>query len=637
MLSQWINTLKTSLRFVVVTVATVLSFTTSASEPSHAQEPIQVVDVGVLAVRGKLAAKTRWQPTMDWLSASIPNTQFILRPFTLEEMAQNVKTLNVDFVVTNPGQAVQLGRQYALSWMATMTIDTLVPTYGIGSALVVRRLSPYISFEQLIGKPIAAVGKSAFGGYLTMRYQALQQGIDPQDFFSDIRLLGFPVDVSLYQLRDNQIEAAIVPACLLENMTKEGLIDGHKFRVVQNIAPAGFECDVSTPLYPNWSFAKTDRTSSSLAKLVAGALFAMPSDSDAAIAAGASGWTSPVSLLSIDKLYKDLDIHPLQNRWWNEAIIWLKHNQQWAWVFFLVVVVVNGYHFWLEYRFSRSKKQLEETLHSLKEKSEQLEHSQRVAIVGELGSSLAHEINQPLAAIRNYSEGGLLRLAKLRPYEDIVPVFEKIQCQVERADAIIQRLRGMIKKRSSIKTDTDIEYIISETLELLAFRMNRHKIKLIRQVKGTPVSFNVDAVGLQQVIVNVMNNAIDACVSYQNERFDYLESKASPDLPSNNSSRSKITIIAHYGLVSDEGTHHMKSSDSNVLFQLLVVDNGTGLNDSVSQYTQAFVSTKNEGLGLGLAICCDVIEAHHGTFSIESIQPHGCKVAFSLPYSTGSS
>lgn len=195
----------------------------------------------------------------------------------------------------------------------------------------------------------------------------------------------------------------------------------------------------------------------------------------------------------------------------------------------------------------------------------------------------------------------------------------------------------MIKKRSSIKTDTDIEYIISETLELLAFRMNRHKIKLIRQVKGTPVSFNVDAVGLQQVIVNVMNNAIDACVSYQNERFDYLESKASPDLPSNNSSRSKITIIAHYGLVSDEGTHHMKSSDSNVLFQLLVVDNGTGLNDSVSQYTQAFVSTKNEGLGLGLAICCDVIEAHHGTFSIESIQPHGCKVAFSLPYSTGSS
>ena len=106
---------------------------------------------------------------------------------------------------------------------------------------------------------------------------------------------------------------------------------------------------------------------------------------------------------------------------------------------------MNAYHFWLEYRFSKSKQALLQTQSRLKEKSEQLEHSQRVAIVDELGSSLAHEINQPLAAIRNYSEGGLLRLSKQRPNDDIVPVFHKIQKEVDRADAIIHRLRNLIK------------------------------------------------------------------------------------------------------------------------------------------------------------------------------------------------
>lgn len=413
-------------------------------------ESEQVIEVGVLAIRGKLSAQQRWQPTMDWLSERIPGKHFVLKPFNLEEMADAVKGVEVDFVITNPGQAVRLGRQYDLSWMATMTSHnfedrSISNTRSIGSALVVRRMSPYISLEQLSGKPIAAVSENAFGGYLTMRYQVMQQGLNPNHFFSDTQFLGFPIDASLYQLREGHIEAAVVPSCLVENMISEGLLVAGQYRIIENQAPEGFRCQVSTPLYPNWSFAKTERASSALAKQMSQVLFAMPKSSAPAIAANASGWTSPTSLLSIDKLYQQLDMHPLQQPWWKEALIWLKYNQQWAWAFFILVVLLNAYHFWLEYKFSRSKKQLEATLHKLKSKSEQLEHSQRIAVVGELGSSLAHEINQPLAAIRNYSEGGLLRISKNKPLTDIEPVFEKIQSQVDRADAIIQRLRNMIK------------------------------------------------------------------------------------------------------------------------------------------------------------------------------------------------
>ncbi|EDK31021.1 putative tetrathionate reductase complex: sensory transduction histidine kinase [Vibrionales bacterium SWAT-3] len=578
-------------------------------------ESDQTIEVGVLAIRGKLAAQQRWQPTMDWLSERIPGKHFVLKPFNLEEMAEAVKKVEVDFVITNPGQAVRLGRQYALSWMATMTShnfddQSVSSTRSIGSALVVRRMSPYISFEQLSGKPIAAVSENAFGGYLTMRYQVMQEGLNPNQFFSNTQFLGFPIDASLYQLREGHIEAAVVPACLVENMISEGLLVAGQYRIIGNQAPEGFRCQVSTPLYSNWSFAKTERASSALAKQMSQVLFSMLKSSAPAIAANASGWTSPTSLLSIDKLYQQLDMHPLQQPWWKEALIWRKYNQQWAWAFFLLVVFLNAYHFWLEYKFSRSKKQLEATLNKLKSKSEQLEHSQRIAVVGELGSSLAHEINQPLAAIRNYSEGGLLRISKNKPLTDIEPVFEKIQSQVDRANAIIQRLRNMIKKRSAEKSKGDIEQLLTDTIELLQFRLEQHQITIERYVVGQPVELYIDPVGLQQVIVNLINNATDACNAQQQ--------RAMSDIDYKNHEPATIKVITEY------------QADK---MMMSVIDNGTGLDFTEHQVTQAFVSSKENGLGLGLAICQDVIEDHRGQMSITSLTPHGCHVAVTLPFS----
>lgn len=589
--------------------------TEPVSVATNTIESDQTIEVGVLAIRGKLAAQQRWQPTMDWLSERIPGKHFVLKPFNLEEMAEAVKKVEVDFVITNPGQAVRLGRQYDLSWMATMTShnyddQSVSSTRSIGSALVVRRMSPYISFEQLSGKPIAAVSENAFGGYLTMRYQVVQEGLNPNHFFSNTHFLGFPIDASLYQLREGHIEAAVVPACLVENMISEGLLVAEQYRVIGNQAPEGFRCQVSTPLYSNWSFAKTERASSSLAKQMSQVLFAMPKSSAPAIAANASGWTSPTSLLPIDKLYQQLDMHPLQQPWWKEALIWLKYNQQWAWAFFLLVVFLNAYHFWLEYKFSRSKKQLEATLNKLKSKSEQLEHSQRIAVVGELGSSLAHEINQPLAAIRNYSEGGLLRISKNKPITDIEPVFEKIQSQVDRADALIQRLRNMIKKRSAEKSKADIEQLLTDTIELLQFRLEQHQITIERYVVGRPIEVYIDPVGLQQVIVNLINNATDACNAQQQ--------RAMSDIDNKNAEPATIKVITEY------------QADK---MMLSVIDNGTGLDFTEHQVTQAFVSSKENGLGLGLAICQDVIEDHSGKMTITSLTPHGCHVVVTLPFS----
>ena len=575
------------------------------SHAVFAQAQTVNVDVGVLATRGGAEAQNRWQPTMDWLSERVPNTHFVLHPFTLQQMEQAVENQTVDFVITNPGQAVRLGRQYPLSWLATLSSANTTRkngiTHAIGSALVVRNDSSFTTIESLSGQSLAAVDENAFGGYLTLRFEINQLGLSQSTYFSDTQFLGFPLDALIYQLRDKHIDGAIVPVCLIERMNKEGLIDASNYRVINNIAPDDFSCATSTPLYPNWSFAKTGKGDERLAKPITRALLSLPSHESAALAANSLGWTSPISQLSVDKLYQGLDMHPLQKPWWQEAVAWLKQNQQWGWMLFILVIALNGYHFLLEYRFSRSKRDLESTLHSLKEKNSMLEHAQRVSIVGELGSSLAHEINQPLAAIRNYSQGGLLRLKKGLPAQELIPVLEKIEQQVIRADSIVQRLRKLINKRQIAKAECDINSIISDTLALLEYDFQKKKIHLTRDNAAEPCLLWGDAVGIQQVLLNVFNNAADACTQREEQE-------------------SNVTHQIHIETQCD---------DTNVVIK--VQDNGIGLKEDSELLSKAFFTTKENGLGLGLAICRDVIETHQGQFLLEPASSQGCCVTVILP------
>ena len=103
----------------------------------------QVVDVGVLAIRGYKGTINRWQPLMGWLESQIPNSYFRLHPLSLEELAKGVQTEGLDFVITNPGQSVMLARQYSLSWLATLRSPiNNGAAMQVGSALVVRADSP---------------------------------------------------------------------------------------------------------------------------------------------------------------------------------------------------------------------------------------------------------------------------------------------------------------------------------------------------------------------------------------------------------------------------------------------------------------------------------------------------------------
>ncbi|GLT14693.1 sensor histidine kinase [Vibrio algivorus] len=572
----------------------------SSQPPFQPRSQTQSIQVAVLATRGNPQTIQRWQPTIDWLNQQLPQYQFYLRPRNLEQMEEVIKNNSAEFVLTNPGQSVKLGWQYPLSWIATLKSPWPNGTnQALGSALVVRNNSSFIDLEDLQNSHAVAVSPDAFGGFLTLSRYLKSQQQDPSRFFKKIDYLGFPIDAMLYHLRDHQSDVAITPACLLENMDKEGLIDKSQFRVINNSAPQDFPCAVSTPLYPNWSFAKTSKANEVVATATAQALLNLPKDSLAAVAAKSQGWSSPISSLSVVKMYRDLNIHPQQTPWWQQALIWLKQHQQWAWGAAILFIALNIYHFWLEFRFNRNQKLLNKAQLDLKQKSQMLEHAQRVAIVGGLGTNLAHEINQPLSAIRNYSQGAKLRIEKGADAASLAPIMDKIEQQIVRVDAIVQRLRTLITKRTLAKQNLNINALIDDTLALLDHDLADKNIQIKVLSNGHPREIYADAVGLQQVFVNIINNATDSCLNY-------------PQEPSN-----LIQIVTHY-------TDHQ--------LDIYLRDNGAGLAHPISELQSAFVSTKEKGLGLGLSICHDIIEHHHGHFTLSPIEPHGCEAHIQLPY-----
>ncbi|MGR5209888.1 sensor histidine kinase [Vibrio rotiferianus] len=576
-------------------------FFTSFSIASEPQVQRKDYDVGVLALRGHAHAREAWQPTLDWLESRNPDYNFSLHTYDFDQLEDAFLHGWLDFILTSPGQATKLAREYPINWLATQkTAYSNLPNKSIASVVVVREESPYKTLRDINSANVAAVSEKAFGGFLALRYELDKLGYFNSSFFEKIQFTGPPTDQLILDVIDNDLDVAIVPACTLENMAKEGRIQLHNLRVLNEKRPADSVCAVSTPLYPNWTMAMTERAPSEVGQMVAQTLFLMPSDHPAAIAANNVGWMLPAPSINVDKVYKHLDMHPLQKSWGQKAQEWLHKNQAIAMASLLTLLLLTGYHFWLEWKFQRSREKLKTTMNDLRRKSSMLEHAQRITIVGELGSSIAHEINQPLAAIKNYSQGAKMRMERGTTAEDMAPILDKIQQQVTSASDIIQRLRNLIHRTPIEKAWVDLPSIIEESMKLVDYEFQRHRIQLGVLYSGEAQQIFADVTGLQQVMLNVLNNAKDACLSHSPKRKNLYV-----DL-------------------------HVSFCDEMVIID--VMDNGIGIEEQETPLDQAFYTTKENGLGLGLAICRDVLDAHQGSMQFRSIDPTGCQVTIVLPY-----
>ncbi len=226
-----------------------------------------------------------------------------------------------------------------------------------------------------------------------------------------------------------------------------------------------------------------------------------------------------------------------------------------------------------------------------RQQEERMQFTSRLTTMGEMASSLAHELNQPLSAISNYCMGVAKRLeGHLDPSmnKDIIPALEKASEQAHRAGTIIQRIRGFVKRSEPQRKSSAIKDIINDAVGLLEIEAQRHRLSISSEVAEDLPEVSLDPVLILQVLVNLLKNGLDS----MREAYPLSSRWTAPPV--------KISA-------------DLDTSIFPAMLRIQVTDSGAGIAESVIQHMfEPFFSTKSDGMGMGLNICRSIVESHHG-------------------------
>ncbi|MGD8573032.1 MAG: PhnD/SsuA/transferrin family substrate-binding protein [Gammaproteobacteria bacterium] len=346
------------------------------------------IPIGVLSFRGDEKAITRWSATADYLSQNVPGYQFKLVPLDLAEMAAAVAQDRVQFILTNPGNYVELESRYGISRIATMqSRQTGHIATRYGAVIFTKADNGSIqSLEDLEDKSFMAVSPEAFGGFQMAWRELAKIGIDPFSDFTRLEFVGFPQDQVALAVHQGRVDAATVRSETLVRMVEAGWFKLSDFRILNPQFVEGHNLPLSTSLYPEWPFAKNKNTSRELATKVTLALLAMPADHPAAVMSRTAGWTVPLDYSPVHELMKDLQIGPYEVlRETNLQAIIKKYA---AWLLTALVVVVLL--FVLVVYISNTNRRLRETDRNLR--SEISERKQSEAKLAEYKDTLEQRV-----------------------------------------------------------------------------------------------------------------------------------------------------------------------------------------------------------------------------------------------------
>ena len=241
--------------------------------------------------------------------------------------------------------------------------------------------------------------------------------------------------------------------------------------------------------------------------------------------------------------------------------------------------------------------------------AERAQAASRLITMGEMASSVAHELNQPLTAINNYCNGMVSRIQRQSiSTEELLGALEKTARQAHRAGQIIQRIRSFVKRSEPNRSQSDVATMVSNALELADIELRRHHVRLSHYSAARLPALLVDPILIEQVLINLMKNAAES-----------IEQAKRP-----NSRRTvELRVVP-------------KQIENQSVVEFSILDSGKGLSTEVSaRLYEAFYSTKAEGMGIGLKLCRSIVESHQGRMHAENLynagEVVGCRFTFWLP------
>lgn len=244
--------------------------------------------------------------------------------------------------------------------------------------------------------------------------------------------------------------------------------------------------------------------------------------------------------------------------------------------------------------------------------AERAQSVSRLITMGEMASSVAHELNQPLTAISNYCSGMVSRIQSGQISEEaLLSALQKTAHQAQRAGQIIQRIRAFVKKSEPNRTLADVHDMVSEAVELADIELRRHNVRLTHYVAARLPQVMADTILIEQVLVNLMKNGAESIAQAHRP-------------PAGRSVELRVVP---------------RNVEGHDVIEFTVQDTGKGLAPEVLAHLfEAFFSTKSEGMGMGLNLCRSIVESHHGRMQAENLyngtEVTGCRFSFWLPLAT---
>jgi C4-dicarboxylate-specific signal transduction histidine kinase len=247
----------------------------------------------------------------------------------------------------------------------------------------------------------------------------------------------------------------------------------------------------------------------------------------------------------------------------------------------------------------RAQEKLQEAQQSLYTTQVDLARVSRLTTMGELTVSIAHEVNQPLTAITNNGSACLRLLASKNLDPEVLRrALEEIVADGNRASAVIARIRGFIKKVPAEKSELDVNEVIQEVLALVGPELQKNRVSVECDLRKALPLVLADRVQLQQVLLNLIVNGIEAMTAVTN--------------------RPRALVVQSQ--VEEAGG-----------LMVAVRDSGTGLSSEPDRVFTPFFTTKANGMGMGLTISRSLVEGHGGRLWATSNSPHGAVFSFTLP------
>ena len=433
----------------------------------------------------------------------------VFETLPVETLSERVKQGAFDMTLTSAGAFRRMAIEGAgvrdLATAASRRVPN--PNFAEGSVFFVRNDSPIQTIEDLRGKSVAANHEKGFSGWQTALGELARRGLNPQHFFSRADFTNHDMAEVIRRVEDGRNDAGVVRTCFMEAMN----LTLSRFRILGARDDGSIDCVHSTDLYPNWVIAAAPSLSPDLSRKIAAALFSMPPIGDDV------RWSIATDFRGVDNLFRTLKIGPYEYLATFSFKRFIAHYWPGFAIALTLLIALILHSVTVGTLVRRRTRELEASLKRENELSQETVAAQnrflalqKVGIVGQMSSIIAHELRQPLAAISMQAFGLMRRFENGTVTRDAaLTALDKISHQTDRAGAIVDQVRAYAKGDRR-RVPLEINRTVSDAVAEARKSFRNLGVPMEFTPSPTPIYTTANPLEIELIVINLLKHAAEA-------------------------------------------------------------------------------------------------------------------------------